>query len=48
MEQVNRVPNLASVHTQCHQMIHSTKDYSVLGKKVWHKILRFREELNTV
>lgn len=48
MEQVNRVPNLASVHTQCHQMIHSTKDYLVLGKKVWHKILRFREELNTV
>jgi RNA-directed DNA polymerase len=45
MEEVNRVPNLASVHVSCHQMIHSSQNYSELGSKVWNKILKFREKL---
>jgi group II intron reverse transcriptase/maturase len=45
MEEVNRVPNLASVHVSCHQMIHSIQNYSELGSKVWNNILKFREKL---
>lgn len=46
LEEVNRVPNLASMHEHCHQMIHSTKDYSMVGKVKWGKILGFREKLS--
>lgn len=46
LEEVNRVPNLASMHEHCHQMIHSSKDYSTVGKMIWEKILGFREKLN--
>ncbi|MFF2532235.1 group II intron reverse transcriptase/maturase [Brevibacillus sp. NPDC058079] len=42
---VNRVPNLATTHRSCHEMIHSEADYSHLGKKVWKKIQDFREKL---
>jgi RNA-directed DNA polymerase len=31
MKEVNRVPNLASMHTSCHVMIHSSQDYSKIG-----------------
>ncbi|WPK10800.1 group II intron reverse transcriptase/maturase [Lysinibacillus louembei] len=48
LDEVNRVPNLASMHESCHQMIHSSKDYSSVGKKKWEKILGFREKLNLV
>ena len=43
---VNRVSNLASVHIECHEMAHDGNDYSSLPKKVWSKILRYREKLN--
>ncbi|MRD35131.1 group II intron reverse transcriptase/maturase [Bacillus thuringiensis] len=45
IEEVNRVPNLASLHEHCHQMIHSSKDYSMVGKVIWEKVLGFREKL---
>lgn len=48
MDEVNRVPNLASLHVKCHQMIHSSKDYSMVGKTEWEKILGFREKLSLV
>lgn len=46
LETVNRVNNLASVHDYCHHKIHSQQDDSSLGKKIWSKILKFREKLN--
>jgi group II intron reverse transcriptase/maturase len=46
LETVNRVNNLAAVHEYCHQKIHSQQDDSSLGKKIWSKILKFREKLN--
>ncbi|WP_400242641.1 HNH endonuclease [Niallia sp. JL1B1071] len=46
--EVNRVPNLASMHEKCHQMIHSSKDYSMVGKKTWEKVLGFREKLSLI
>jgi RNA-directed DNA polymerase len=46
IEEVNRVPNLASMHINCHKMIHSSKDYSKIGKVTWGKILGFREKLS--
>lgn len=45
MEEVNRVPNLATVHKTCHQAIHNNKSYNHVGKKIWRKILDFREKL---
>ncbi|KEF39441.1 Retron-type reverse transcriptase [Schinkia azotoformans MEV2011] len=48
LDEVNRVPNLASMHEHCYQMIHSTKDYSMVGKKIWEKVLGFREKLNLI
>lgn len=48
MDEVNRVPNLASLHVKCHQMIHSSKDYSMVGKAEWEKILGFREKLSLI
>ncbi len=46
LETVNRVNNLAAVHDYCHHKIHSQQDNSSLGKKIWSKILKFREKLN--
>jgi RNA-directed DNA polymerase len=44
---VNLVSNLASLHSECHEMVHDGNDYSSLPKKVvWLKILRLREKLN--
>ena len=43
---VNRVSNLASAHTECHERVHDGNDYSSLPKKLWSKILRYREKLN--
>ena len=45
---VNRVSNLASAHKECHEMVHDGNDYSSLSKKVWLKILRLREKLNSL
>jgi RNA-directed DNA polymerase len=45
LTQVNKVPNLASTHNYCHNLIHSNQDYSDLGKKAWNKITGFREKL---
>jgi hypothetical protein len=45
---VNRVSNLASVHNECHAMVHNGNDYSSLPKNIWLKILRYREKLNTL
>ncbi|TEB04256.1 HNH endonuclease [Pelotomaculum schinkii] len=43
---VNRVSNLASVHSECHEKVHDGHDYSSLPKIIWKKILRYREKLN--
>lgn len=45
MALVNRVVNLASVHSNCHHLIHSNEDYEQLGRKIWGKIKDFREKL---
>lgn len=45
LEQVNKVPNIATIHKNIHPLIHSTADYSHLGTKVWRKIRDFREKL---
>lgn len=45
---VNRVFNLASAHDECHEMVHNGNDYSSLPKKVWSKILRYREKLKAL
>lgn len=45
MHDVNKVANLTTLHTLCHQMIHDAKDYSFLHMQIWSRILRFREKL---
>lgn len=45
LDQVNRVPNLATVHLICHERIHDGLDHTNLGKTLWRAILRFREKL---
>lgn len=45
LEQVNKVPNLATMHKDLHPLIHSTADCSHLGTKIWRKIQDFREKL---
>lgn len=45
VELVNRVNELASVHLECHQYIHDGKEHADLDKKVWNKILAFRDKL---
>ncbi len=45
LNQVNRVPNLASICKTCHNMVHSKKDYSSLNPKTWNKIQNFRHKL---
>lgn len=48
LNQVNKVPNLASTHNCCHKIIHSNTDVSHLVKKeIWKKIFRFRERLKS-
>lgn len=46
IQAINKIPNLASVHTTCHQRIHDGLDWSYLGSKVWNKLVKFREQLN--
>jgi len=47
IDQVNKVPNLASTHQSCHKLIHSNIDVSrMVSKKIWNKVLKFRERLN--
>ncbi|MGP3788485.1 group II intron reverse transcriptase/maturase [Paenibacillus sp. 1A_MP2] len=48
LSEVNRVMHLATVHQKCHSMIHSSEDLSHLGKKIWSKILGFREKLKEI
>ena len=45
---LNKVPNLASTHKHCHNMIHNNQDYSNLDKKTWNKITGFREKLTQI
>jgi hypothetical protein len=47
LDKVNKVPNLATVHRNLHQLIHNTEDYSHLEAKVWRKIQDFRNKLIT-
>lgn len=42
---VNKVPNLASTHQACHNLIHSNQDIMHPVSKIKEKILRFREKL---
>lgn len=46
LETVNRVNNLATLHDYCHQKIYSQDIDSLIEKKIWNKILKFRETLN--
>lgn len=47
IDQVNKVPNLASTHRSCHKLIHGKTDVNhLVSKKVNKKILKFRERLN--
>lgn len=45
LEQVNKVAQLATMHVNCHKVIHNNAGYSDRGNKVWKKILKFREML---
>lgn len=45
LDSVNKVAQLATVHSGCHECIHDGKDYSHLNKKTWMKIMDFREKL---
>jgi group II intron reverse transcriptase/maturase len=43
---INRVQNLATMHSNCHSLIHSSKDFSnELSRKIWNKVLSFRNKL---
>jgi group II intron reverse transcriptase/maturase len=45
-EKINRVQNLATMHSNCHRIIHSSKDFSEqFSEKVWNKVLSFRNKL---
>ena len=44
--EINRVHNLATMHSNCHSLIHSLKDFSnELSRKIWNKVLSFRNKL---
>ena len=45
IDKVNKVSNLATIHKEYHMKIHSTRDFSHLGAKIWRKIQYFREKL---
>lgn len=47
LEQVNRINNLASMHSKCHLKIHSNSDTCDLDKKIQKKILNFRDKLES-
>jgi hypothetical protein len=47
-ELINRVPNLASVCTACHDLIHSNCSISNMPKKISRKLNRMREKLTQV
>ncbi|WP_419879394.1 group II intron reverse transcriptase/maturase [Brevibacillus centrosporus] len=47
VELVNRVPELASMHWECHSFIHDGKDHEDKGTKTWKKILFFRDKLHS-
>ncbi|MGH1262812.1 group II intron reverse transcriptase/maturase [Bacillus cereus] len=42
---VNKVMNLSSLCKACHGMIHDGNDYSQLEKKIWNKIIKYRNML---
>jgi hypothetical protein len=46
LDKINRVPNSATIHWKCHEMIHDLTDYSHLGTNIWKKITKFRENLH--
>ncbi|MCT1402883.1 group II intron reverse transcriptase/maturase [Paenibacillus sp. p3-SID867] len=46
LSHVNRVNNLATLHEECHRMIHSSSNFEHLGGRIWRKILYFREILS--
>jgi len=46
LETVNRVNNLATLHDDCHEMICSEARNFSIEKKIWNKVLKFREKLN--
>jgi len=47
IEKVNKVPNLASTHRNCHKLIHNGIDASrTVSRKIYQKILKFRERFN--
>lgn len=48
IEQVNKVPNLATVHKQCHYLIHSDDNCSDLETGLRSRILRFRKKLGEI
>jgi len=45
MNEINKVPNLATLHENCHRLIHSNDNPEGLGKKIQNKLLYFREKL---
>ncbi|MHB1405022.1 MAG: HNH endonuclease [Desulfitobacteriaceae bacterium] len=45
LELVNRVPNLASVCTTCHELIHSNCNISKMSRKISYKLTGMREKL---
>lgn len=45
INKVNKVMNLATVHSTCHGYIHNHECYEHLGSKTWNKIRLFREKL---
>lgn len=47
IDQINKVNNLASTHQKCHKLIHHGQDVSSLvNKKIYQKIMKFREKLS--
>jgi len=45
MDKVNKVSNLATMHEECHKLIHSKQELTGLAKRIRNKILKFREKL---
>jgi RNA-directed DNA polymerase len=45
---INRVVNLASMHDDCHRLMHSNKSVEHLGKKISKNIMNFRGKLGLV
>jgi group II intron reverse transcriptase/maturase len=48
MESVNKVSNLATLHENCHQLIHSKDNLDGLSRKEAKKVQGFREKLGSV